>query len=121
MAAALNYFDKSLNDLSVAEAAFLAAYRKHLITITLFVSQMARARRNYVLSRMVEDGFITAAAAAVEMSKKVRVRPPGEPDAVRADYFVEEVMELKGNYGDSGLYGGGLQSVQHSILLAKNR
>ena len=39
----------------------------------------------------------------------MRVRPPGEPDAARADYFVEEVRrELQGNYGDSGLYGGGL-------------
>ena len=109
-AAALNYFDKSLNDLSVAEAAFLAGLPKapnnyHPIR----KPNAARARRNYVLSRMVEDGFITAAAAAVEMSKKVRVRPPGEPDAARADYFVEEVRrELQGNYGDSGLYGGGL-------------
>lgn len=109
-AAALNYFDKSLNDLSVAEAAFLAGLPKapnnyHPIR----KPNAARARRNYVLSRMVEDGFITVAAAAVEMSKKVRVRPPGEPDAARADYFVEEVRrELQGNYGDSGLYGGGL-------------
>ena len=72
-AAALNYFDKSLNDLSVAEAAFLAGLPKapnnyHPIR----KPNAARARRNYVLSRMVEDGFITAAAAAVEMSKKVK-------------------------------------------------
>ena len=56
----------------------------------------------------MEDGFITAAAAAVEMSKKVRVRPPGKADAARADYFVEVRRELQENYGDSGLYGGGL-------------
>ena len=89
---------------TLAEAAFLAGLPKapnnyHPIR----KPNAARARRNYVLSRMAEDGFITTITAALEMSKTVQVRQPGEPDAARADYFVEEVRrELQGNYGDRG-------------------
>jgi len=109
-AAALNYFDKSLNDLTLAEAAFLAGLPKapnnyHPIRRP----EAARARRDYVLNRMAEDGYISVAAAAAEMAASVQVRPPGAADAARADYFVEEVRrELQDTYGDRGLYGGGL-------------
>ena len=109
-AAALNYFDKSLNDLTLAEAAFLAGLPKapnnyHPVRRP----EAARARRDYVLNRMAEDGYISLAAAAAEMAGMVRVRPPGTADAARADYFVEEVRrKLQGTFGDRGLYGGGL-------------
>ena len=109
-AAALNYFDKSLNDLTLAEAAFLAGLPKapnnyHPIRRP----DAARARRDYVLNRMAEDGYISVTAAASEMASTVQVRPPGAADAARADYFVEEVRrELQDTYGDRGLYGGGL-------------
>jgi len=109
-AAALNYFDKSLNDLTLAEAAFLAGLPKapnnyHPIRRP----EAARARRDYVLNRMAEDGYISVTAAAAEMAASVQVRPPGAADAARADYFVEEVRrELQDTYGDRGLYGGGL-------------
>lgn len=109
-AAALNYFNKSLNDLTLAEAAFLAGLPKapnnyHPIRRP----EAARARRDYVLNRMSEDGYISVTAAASEMASSVQVRPPGAADAARADYFVEEVRrELQDTYGDRGLYGGGL-------------
>ncbi|MGB0629548.1 MAG: penicillin-binding protein 1A [Alphaproteobacteria bacterium] len=109
-AAALNYFDKSLNDLTLAEAAFLAGLPKapnnyHPVRRP----EAARARRDYVLNRMAQDGYISVTAAAAEMASAVRVRPPGAADAARADYFVEEVRrELQDRYGDKGLYGGGL-------------
>ncbi|RPF97709.1 MAG: hypothetical protein CBC23_009665, partial [Rhodospirillaceae bacterium TMED63] len=68
-AAALNYFDKSLNDLTLAEAAFLAGLPKapnnyHPVRRP----EAARARRDYVLNRMAEDGYISLAAAAAEMA-----------------------------------------------------
>ena len=109
-AAALNYFDKSLNDLTLAEAAFLAGLPKapnnyHPVRRP----EAARARRDYVLNRMAEDGYISLAAAAAEMAGMVRVRPPSTADAARADYFVEEVRrKLRGTFGERGLYGGGL-------------
>ena len=115
-AAALNYFDKSLNDLTLAEAAFLAGLPKapnnyHPVRRP----EAARARRDYVLNRMAEDGYISLASAAAEMAGRVRVRPPGKADAARADYFVEEVRrKLQGTFGDGGLYGGGL-SVRTTV------
>ncbi|MEE2998240.1 MAG: transglycosylase domain-containing protein, partial [Pseudomonadota bacterium] len=109
-AAALNYFNKSLNDLTLAEAAFLAGLPKAPNNYhPTRKPDAARERRDYVLNRMVEDGYIPIKAAEAEMVGPVQVRPPDGADAARADYFVEEVRrELKHTYGDRGLYGGGL-------------
>ena len=109
-AAALNYFDKSLDDLTLGEAAFLAGLPKapnnyHPVRRPA----AARARRDYVLNRMVEDGHISRADALREMSKPVVVRKPSEVLVTRADYFVEEVRRgLYERFGEDRLYGGGL-------------
>ena len=109
-AAALNYFDRSLDDLTLGEAAFLAGLPKapnnyHPVRRPA----AARARRDYVLNRMVEDGRISRAEALREMGKPVVVRKPSEVLVTRADYFVEEVRrELYERFGEDRLYGGGL-------------
>ena len=60
-AAALNYFDKSLDELSIAEAAYLAALPKALNNYHPDRNHdAATARRNWVISQMLENGFITA-------------------------------------------------------------
>ena len=83
--------------------------RRRPTTIIPFAARKRRARRDYVLNRMAEDGYISLAAAAAEMAGMVRVRPPSTADAARADYFVEEVRrKLQGTFGERGLYGGGL-------------
>jgi len=109
-AAALNYFDKSLDELTLGETAFLAGLPKAPNNYNpVRRPQAARDRRDYVLNRMSQDGFIALTSAAVEMSKPVVVRSPSAVDVARADYFVEEVRrELIGQYGERGLYGGGL-------------
>mgnify|MGYP003640576152 FL=1 len=109
-AAALNYFDKSLDELTLGEAAFLAGLPKAPNNYNpVRRPEAARDRRDYVLTRMSQDGFIALTAAAVEMAKPVVVHPPSAVDVARADYFVEEVRrELIDRYGDRGLYGGGL-------------
>jgi penicillin-binding protein 1A len=109
-AAALNYFDKSLDQLTLGETAFLAGLPKAPNNYNpVRRPQAARDRRDYVLNRMSQDGFIALTSAAVEMAKPVEVRPPSAVDVARADYFVEEVRrELIGQYGERGLYGGGL-------------
>src|SRR5690606_26135477 len=59
-AAALNYFDKSLDELTIAEAAFLAALPKAPNNYhPIHRPEAAKARRNWVLARMAEDGFIS--------------------------------------------------------------
>ena len=109
-AAALNYFNKSLDDLTPGEAAFLAGLPKAPNNYNpVRRPEAARTRRDYVLSRMAEDGYIPEAVARAEMQAAITVRPPVEADVARAEYFVEEVRrELIDRYGEKGLYGGGL-------------
>ncbi len=60
-AASLLYFDKSVHELTIAEVAYLAALPKGPNNYNPFRHRdEAIARRNYVVDRMVEDGFITA-------------------------------------------------------------
>lgn len=109
-AAALNYFDKSLDELTLGEAAFLAGLPKAPNNYNpVRRPQAARDRRDYVLNRMASDGFVALTTVAVEMANPVTVHPSSQVDVARADYFVEEVRrELQDRYGDKGLYGGGL-------------
>lgn len=109
-AAALNYFDKSLDELTLAEAAFLASLPK--APDRYFRERFrdaAIARRNYVIGRMLEDGYITQMEAAEASAEPIAFRDRSETRTVRASYFVEEVRrELQAVYGEKALYGGGL-------------
>ena len=110
-AASLLYFDKSVHELTVAEAAYLAALPKGPNNYNPFRHRdEAIERRNYVIDRMVEDGYITAEAG--EKAKKeplsVTVRPTGA-HIFAAEYFAEEVRrDIFENYGEKKLYEGGL-------------
>jgi penicillin-binding protein 1A len=110
-AASLLYFDKSVHELTIAEAAYLAALPKGPNNYNPFRRHDdAVARRNYVIDRMAEDGYITVAQA--EKAKKdplqVTVRPTGA-HIFAAEYFAEEVRRyLYEKYGEKKLYEGGL-------------
>ncbi len=110
-AASLLYFDKSVHELSIAEAAYLAALPKGPNNYNPFRRRdEAITRRNYVIDRMVEDGYITAQAG--EKARKeplnVTVRPAGA-HTFAAEYFAEEVRRyIYENYGEKKLYEGGL-------------
>lgn len=109
-AAALNYFGKSLDDLSVDEAAYLAALPKapnnyHPTRKT----DAAIARRNWVIGRMVEEGFVSQEDASVAQANPLTVQELGGSGFVQAGYFLEEVRRgLERRFGEEGLYGGGL-------------
>ncbi|MEI7804795.1 MAG: penicillin-binding protein 1A [Hyphomicrobiales bacterium] len=110
-AASLLYFDKSVHELTVAEAAYLAALPKAPNNYHPF-RQRERAieRRNYVLDRMVESGFIKSADGdrAKRSQLAVTVRPTGA-HIFSAEYFAEEVRrEIYDRYGEKKLYEGGL-------------
>jgi penicillin-binding protein 1A len=110
-AASLLYFDKSVHELTIPEAAYLAAlpkgpnnynpYRHH---------DEAVARRNYVIERMAEDHYITAQEA--EQAKKEPLKVTMRPTGARifaAEYFAEEVRRyIADNYTETKLYEGGL-------------
>lgn len=115
-AAGLHYFNKPLNELSVAEVAYLAALpkapnnyhpvRKH---------DAAVARRNWVIDRMAIEGFITQSQADLAKKTPLQTIPGNESDVVNAPYFAEEVRrEIQEKYGSDGLLRGGL-SVRTSL------
>lgn len=115
-AAALNYFDKPLDKLSVAEIAYLAALPKAPSNYhPVKQRDAATTRRNWVLDRMYEDGRITQEQWQEAKATPLTVRDASQGNTTRADYFAEEVRrEIVSLYGDAALYEGGL-SVRTSI------
>jgi penicillin-binding protein 1A len=107
-AAALNYFGKELADLTVEEAAYLAALPKAPNNYHPFrKTREATDRRNWILDQMAENGFITTEQSRAAKAKplKVNIRPFGT-QIYAADYFAEEVRRrLIDMYGEDGLYG----------------
>src|SRR6187431_759622 len=110
-AASLLYFDKSVHELTVAEAAYLAALPKAPTYLHPF-RQRERAieRRNYVIDRMKDDGYITAADAETARKAPLVVAQRTSGTHVFAgEYFAEEVRrEILEKYGEKKLYEGGL-------------
>ncbi|MGF1630052.1 MAG: penicillin-binding protein 1A [Kiloniellaceae bacterium] len=109
-AAALNYFNKSLDELTIAEAAYLAALPKAPNNYhPVYRHEAAVARRDWVVGRLVEDQRITAEEAAEAEDEPLMVRRRDDTEVFEADYFAEETRrELVRLYGDDGLYTGGL-------------
>jgi penicillin-binding protein 1A len=110
-AASLLYFDKSVHELTIAEAAYLAALPKAPTYLHPF-RQRERAieRRNYVIDRMVENGYVKSPEG--EKQKKTPLNVTARPTGAHifaAEYFAEEVRrELYERYGEKKLYEGGL-------------
>ena len=110
-AAALNYFDKSAHELTIAEVAYLAALPKEPSSLNPFRDHdRAVERRNYVIGRMEEDGYITAKQANEARAEPLVVNPRVlTPNSIAAGFFAEEVRrELSERYGEQKLYEGGL-------------
>ena len=110
-AASLLYFDKSVHELTIAEAAYLAALPKGPNNYNPFRHRdEAIARRNYVIDRMIEDGYIPAAAGDKAKKEPLeRRRAPTGAHTFAAEYFAEEVRRyIFENYGEKKLYEGGL-------------
>ncbi len=111
-AAALLYFDKPVNELTVAEAAYLAALPKAPGVLHPFRQrERATERRNYVIDRMVENGYVTTQAGEKARKEPLTVaqRRASGSRIIAADFFAEDVRrEIYEKYGEKGLYEGGL-------------
>ncbi|MBJ6988941.1 penicillin-binding protein 1A [Devosia sp. MC521] len=110
-AAALNYFDKALYQLTLPEAAYIAALPKGPNNYHPFRRpQAAIERRNWVIDRMVENGYVAPAEAAQAKEEALNVIPRAAGSQLySAEYFTEDVRrELAKLYGEDQLYGGGL-------------
>ncbi|NLS03256.1 penicillin-binding protein 1A [Rhizobium sp. P32RR-XVIII] len=115
--AALTYFNKSVTELTVAETAYLASLPKGPANYHPFRHpEAALERRNWVIDRMVENGYVSKADG--EDAKKqplgVTARNNG-PSLFASDFFAEAVRrQLIDQYGEKTLYEGGL-SVRTSF------
>lgn len=110
-AAALNYFDKALYELTLSEAAYIAALPKGPNNYHPFRRPKAAIeRRNWVLDRMLENGYVTTEQANEAKGQGLNVVPRQSGSQLySAEYFTEEVRrELAKLYGEDQLYGGGL-------------
>jgi penicillin-binding protein 1A len=108
--AAQEYFDTHVWDLELGDAAALAG----LVASPTHYNPRAdpdasRARRDWVLDRMVTLGFVTRAEAEAAKSEPVTVAPR-EPQVSKAAYFVDWLTrDIRRRHGPDVLYRGGLR------------
>ncbi len=110
-AASLVYFDKSVNDLTVAEAAYLAALPKAPAALHPIRNRdRAIERRNYVVDRLLENGWIKQVEADAARKDPLAVTSRNNAAHTFAgEYFAEEVRrDIFERYGEKKLYEGGL-------------
>src|SRR5947208_12791777 len=110
-AASLVYFEKSVNELTIAEAAYLAALPKAPSSLHPIRNRdRAIERRNYVIDRLLENGWIKQADA--DASRKEALNVTNRTNAAHifaGEYFAEEVRrDVFERYGEKKLYEGGL-------------
>ena len=116
-AASQTYFNKPLDQLDDAEAAFLGALPKSPTNYNPYrFPAAARARRDWVLGRMADTGAITAQAARAAMAEPLIPRAFHRPGPVAgSEWYAEEVRrELVDRYGIDQTIQGGLV-VQTSL------
>lgn len=109
-AAALQYFNKSLDELTLEESAFLAALPKAPGKYNPRNSpEQTKERRDWVIDRMAEDGVIAAEEAKMAKLKPIEIRSRDETEFANAAFFAEEVRRTLADwYGADALYQGGL-------------
>ena len=110
-AAALDYFGKSVHELTLAEAAYLAALPKGPNNYHPFRrTQEAIARRNQIIDLMVENKYTTREEADKAKALPLGINPRNvSPNTIASGYFAEEVRrDISERYGEKKLYEGGL-------------
>jgi penicillin-binding protein 1A len=110
-AASLVYFDKSVNELTVAQAAYLASLPKAPAALHPVRNRdRAIERRNYVVDRLLENGWIKQADADIARKDPLIVTSRSNAAHIFAgEYFAEEVRrDVFERYGEKKLYEGGL-------------
>ncbi len=108
--ASLNYFHKSTEELTYAEAAFIAGLIKKPEGYSPFVNlKKARERQLLVLKRMRSLEWITPKEHLAAVNERLLIRERRKNDLQIAPYFVSHILqELKHRYGHKMIYGGGL-------------
>jgi len=104
------YFDKSAKEVTLEEAAVIAAIIQAPGRLSPFVNPKATLmRRNYVLQRMAEEGYISTDESNDAQQRPLVLQGQQRPEPSVAPYFVEEIRKgLEQRYGADALYQNGL-------------
>ncbi len=102
------YFGKPLKDISIAEAAMLAGLPKAPSAYNPIVNpKRATERQQYIIDRMLENGFITAAQHDEAKAEKLHYRTQNEV-SVHAEHVAEAARQLIFNQYGAEAYTRGL-------------
>ncbi len=109
-AASRYYFDSEPEDLEPHEAAMLAGILQRPSDYSPYTNpEDTLKRRNYVLRRMREEGYLDKQAYELELAQPLGVVPLRH-DVAEAPYFAEEVRkDIESRYGEEALLEGGLK------------
>ncbi len=108
--AALHYFNKSVEELTLNECAFLAALPKAPASYDPSKNyKKAFYRKNYVLTRMYEDGYITKDELEETKKEPITLAKFDKVQTVDADYYAAKVRaEIIDMFGEEYFYTAGL-------------
>jgi penicillin-binding protein 1A len=126
-AASRMYFGKAAKDVSLDEAATLAAAIQAPARVNPYADPEATLarRNNVVLRRMVAAGFITADQARTARERQIEVQRRPVADESIAPYFAEEIRKkLEADHGARALYEAGLTvqtTLDAELQVAANR
>ena len=119
-AAAQTYFNKTLDQLSIEEIAFLAAMPK---APSFYPNQKdlirGKIRRDWVIDRLCEEGFLTESKAAVAKATPLKIIQGAKNTKAQLDYHTEQVrLELINQLGEDVVAQGGLavRTTYDSVL-----
>ena len=105
------YFDKHVDQLSIAEGALLAGLPQRPSDYSPFSQpKAARRRQVYTIGQMVSNGFITQAQADQALAEEMVFHERPNVNYAYTPYFTEEVRRrLEEKYGVERLYNDGLK------------
>ncbi|MFL1781308.1 Penicillin-binding protein 1A [Candidatus Hepatincolaceae symbiont of Richtersius coronifer] len=108
--ASLNYFGKPITELTIAEAALLAALPKGPAKYDpQYNYKQAKIRRDWVISRMLDNGKINALDAQLAISENITIQERTNVKTIKTNYAAEEIRkDLIRKFNYEGLYNGGL-------------
>lgn len=107
------YFDKSAHDITLVESAYIAALPQAPTFYSPYGKNKSQldVRKNLVLDKMLENGYITEKEHDAAQKEKVLFQPQAT-FGIRAPHFVMYVVDyLKEKYGESAIEDGGMRVI----------
>jgi len=105
------FFGKSVSELNLEECALIAGiFRGPAVYSPYNKKELTLRRRNHVLNRMVEEGYLSKEEGEEAKKRPMKVLPLRRNSSGFAAYFLEEVRKyIEKNYGADALYRKGLR------------